>query len=68
MPSEFVAHDPEGIHLDEDSLETVWLEERDGVSYRGTAGGQHGAPAQNQADLYCQEWIYKFLFNIVFSY
>lgn len=31
MPSEFVAHDPTGIHLDKDSLEIVWLEEGDGA-------------------------------------
>lgn len=32
MPSEFVAHNPAGIHLDRDSLELVWLEEGDGAA------------------------------------
>lgn len=32
MPSEYVAHDPSGIRLDNDSLEIVWLEEGDGAA------------------------------------
>ena len=32
MPSEFIAHDLSGIHLAEDSLEIVWLEEGDGAA------------------------------------
>lgn len=32
MPSQYVSHDPAGIHLDEASLEIVWLEEGDGAA------------------------------------
>lgn len=32
MPSEFVAHDPAGIHLDKDLLEIVWLMEGVGAA------------------------------------
>lgn len=32
MPAEYVGHDPAGIHLDEESLEILWLEEGDGAA------------------------------------